>query len=91
MSLADIAAVLKSRLGPLARRVTTRSAPELGGARCRALVSSEARTTVPELGKTKNATSDKARRLLGWAPRPREEALVATAESLARLGLLKGA
>ncbi len=43
----------------------------------------------PELGKAKNATSDKARRLLGWAPRPPEDALVATAESLARLGLLK--
>jgi dihydroflavonol-4-reductase len=28
-------------------------------------------------------------RLLGWAPRSREEAIVATAESLIRLGLLK--
>jgi dihydroflavonol-4-reductase len=27
--------------------------------------------------------------MLGWEPRSREEALVATAESLARLGLLK--
>ena len=43
-----------------------------------------------ELGKTKNGISEKARRLLGWAPRSREDALVATAESLARLGLLKG-
>jgi dihydroflavonol-4-reductase len=90
ISLADVAAVLKSRLGPLARRVTTRALPNWV-VRTLALVSNEARTTVPELGKTKNATSDKARRLLGWAPRPREEALVATAESLARLGLLKHA
>jgi len=28
--------------------------------------------------------------VLGWAPRSNEEALVATAESLVRLGLLKG-
>ena len=89
ISLADAAAVLKARLGPLARRVTTRALPSWV-VRALAVVSSEARTTVPELDKTKNATSDKARRVLGWAPRPREDALVATAESLARLGLLKG-
>jgi hypothetical protein len=44
---------------------------------------------LPELGRRKNATSEKARRVLGWTPRPPEDALVATAESLLRLGLLK--
>jgi dihydroflavonol-4-reductase len=44
---------------------------------------------VPQLGKIRNATNDKARRLLGWAPRSNEEAIVAAAESLLRLGLLK--
>jgi dihydroflavonol-4-reductase len=44
---------------------------------------------LPQLGKVKNATSEKAQRLLGWAPRSNEEAIVATAESLLRLGLLK--
>ena len=43
----------------------------------------------PELGEKKNATNEKARRLLGWSPRSNEESLVATAESLVRLGLLK--
>jgi hypothetical protein len=42
-----------------------------------------------ELGKAKNATGDKAGRLLGWTPRSREDAIVAAAESLWRLGLLK--
>ena len=28
--------------------------------------------------------------MLGWAPRSNEDAIVATAESLVRLGLLKG-
>ena len=37
----------------------------------------------------KNGTGEKARRLLGWAPRSREEAIAATGESLVRLGLLK--
>ena len=44
---------------------------------------------LPELGKRKNATNEKAKRLLGWAPRSSEESIVATAESLVRLGLLK--
>jgi nucleoside-diphosphate-sugar epimerase len=44
---------------------------------------------LPELGKWKNATSEKAQRILGWRPRPAEEGLAATAESLLRLRLLK--
>jgi dihydroflavonol-4-reductase len=44
---------------------------------------------LPELGKKKNASNEKAKRLLGWTPRSREEAILATAESLVRLGLLK--
>jgi dihydroflavonol-4-reductase len=45
----------------------------------------------PELGKKKNATSEHARKLLGWEPRSREDAIVATAESLLELGLVKAA
>jgi len=44
---------------------------------------------LPELGKVKNATNEKAKRVLGWAPRSNEDAVVATAESMLRLGLLK--
>ncbi len=44
---------------------------------------------LPELGKVKNASNEKARRVLGWTPRSNEEAIVATAESFVRLGLLK--
>ncbi|MBL8531451.1 MAG: hypothetical protein JNK94_06930, partial [Hyphomonadaceae bacterium] len=44
---------------------------------------------LPELGKRKNASNEKARRVLGWAPRSNEECVVATAESLVALGLLK--
>ncbi|HOP20138.1 MAG TPA: hypothetical protein PK585_08655, partial [Amphiplicatus sp.] len=47
------------------------------------------RQIVPELGLRKNATNEKARRLLGWNPRSNEESIAATAESLVRLGLLK--
>jgi nucleoside-diphosphate-sugar epimerase len=88
MPLVDVAAVLKARLGAVGQRVTTRVAPDWV-VRLAALFSPEARGAAPELGRTKNATSEKARRLLGWRPRPAEDAIVATAESLSRLGLLK--
>jgi dihydroflavonol-4-reductase len=44
---------------------------------------------LPELGKRKNGSNEKARRVLGWQPRSNEECVVATAESMIKLGLLK--
>jgi len=88
MSVQDIAKTLKARLGPAARRVPTRQLPNWL-VRIAAMRDPAARQIVPELGKMKNATSEKARRVLGWAPRSNEDAVVATAESLMRLGLLK--
>jgi nucleoside-diphosphate-sugar epimerase len=88
LRVAELARVLKTRLGPVGRRVSTRQLPSWV-VRLLAPFSAEARAAAPELDKQKNATSEKARRLLGWAPRPPEEAIAATGESLARLGLLK--
>jgi hypothetical protein len=48
-----------------------------------------ARQILPKLGKVKNATNEKTKRMLGWTPRSNEESIIATAESLVRLGLLK--
>ena len=42
----------------------------------------------PEVGKQKNISNEKARRILGWIPRSNEESIVATAESLQGFGLL---
>jgi nucleoside-diphosphate-sugar epimerase len=88
MSLREMALTLKGRMGEAARHVPTRELPDWL-VRLAAFVDPSLRQVVGELGKTKNATGDKARQLLGWAPRSREDALVATAESLMRLGLLK--
>jgi dihydroflavonol-4-reductase len=46
---------------------------------------SSVKQIVPELGKEKQASNAKARRVLGWAPRSNEEAILASAESLLRL------
>jgi nucleoside-diphosphate-sugar epimerase len=88
LSLLDIAKVLKGRMGALAKRVPTRQLPNWL-VRLAALRDPAVKQILPELGKRKNATNEKARRVQGWAPRSNEESIVATAESLVRLGLLK--
>jgi nucleoside-diphosphate-sugar epimerase len=89
MAVVEIAKVLKARMGEAARRVPTRQLPNWL-VRLVALRDAAAQQITPELGKVKNGTNEKARRMLGWAPRSREEAIVASAESLMKLGLLKG-
>jgi dihydroflavonol-4-reductase len=88
MSMLDIAKVLKARMGAAAKRVPTKELPDWL-VRIAALRDPAVKQILPELGKKKNATNAKARRVLGWAPRSNEDAVVATAESLVRLGLLK--
>ena len=88
MSMVDIAKVLKNRLGALAKRVPTRRLPNWL-VRIASIRDPAVKQILPELGKKKNATSEKAKAVLGWTPRSREEAVVATAESLIRIGLLK--
>jgi nucleoside-diphosphate-sugar epimerase len=88
LSIADIAKVLKRRLGTLATRVPTRQLPNWL-VRIAALRDPAVKQILPDLGKMRNATNEKARRMLDWAPRSIEDSIVATAESLLRLGLLK--
>jgi nucleoside-diphosphate-sugar epimerase len=85
----QIALILKEGLGRAAARVPTRQLPNWL-VRLAALWDPAIRVVAPELGKMKNAGHDKAARLLGWSPRPDAEAIVASAENLRELGLLKG-
>jgi len=88
VSILDIARMMKGRMGEAAKRVPTRQLPDWL-VRFAVLLDPAVKLILPELGKMKNATSEKARRMMGWTPRSNEEAVVATAESLVRLGLLK--
>jgi len=88
LSMVEMAEALKARLGEKARRAPTRELPDIL-LRIIALFDGEVRQLVPELGKHKDATSEKAQRMLGWSPRSVEDSMVATADSLAALGLLK--
>jgi len=83
-----MAQLLKARMGDAGRRVPTRIVPNWI-VRLLGLVDSTAALAVSELGKVKSATHDKAVRMLGWTPRSNEEAILATAESMLKLGLVK--
>jgi dihydroflavonol-4-reductase len=88
VSMREVAEILKRRMGDAGRRVPTRELPDW----LLKVVGRFNRSVgqmVPELGKRKNGSNEKAKRLLGWEPRSTEEAVVAAAESLVRLGLVK--
>lgn len=88
LSILDIGKVLRRNLGAKARRVPRLQAPDwlvrLAANRIPLL-----RAVVPMLGKVRHSSSAKARSLLGWQARSNEEAILSTAESLIRLGLVK--
>lgn len=86
--MVDIARVLKDRIGSAAKRVPARQLPDWL-VRLASLRDPAVKQIIPDLGKYKNATSEKAKRVLSWSPRSREDSIIATAESLVRLGLLK--
>ena len=87
ISMVEIARLLRARLGASARRVPRFQLPDWM-VRLAAKQDPSVRQVLPLLGKIRNATSEKATRVLGWSPRSNEEALVATAESLIRFGLV---
>jgi nucleoside-diphosphate-sugar epimerase len=90
LSMRDIARTIKAGMGEAGRRVPTLQLPNWL-VRVASLLDPSVKQILPELGQPRNGTSAKARRVLGWTPRPAAEALVASAESMLRLGLLKGA
>jgi len=88
ISVLDIAKILKNRMGAVAKRVPIRELPNWM-VHLASMLDTSVKQILPELGKVKNASNEKARRVLGWAPRSVEDSITATAESLVRLGLLK--
>ncbi|CAO3421293.1 SDR family oxidoreductase [Azospirillum endophyticum] len=73
VSLLEVATVLRDHLGELAALVPVRGAAPTP-------------STSPS---RRRSSSDKARRRLGWSPRPSKEAIIASAESLIRFKLIK--
>ncbi|WP_341676898.1 NAD-dependent epimerase/dehydratase family protein [Niveibacterium sp. SC-1] len=79
--LADVAAVLRERLGHAASRVPKRTMSDWLVSLL-SLANRDMRPLVAELGKRREFSSAKAGRILDWHPRAASEAVIATAESL---------
>jgi nucleoside-diphosphate-sugar epimerase len=88
VSILDMGTILRQHMGAAARRTPTREIPDWIVRRL-ALFVPELKLIAPELGKRKEVSNEKAKRILGWVPRSNEEAIVAAGESLFRLGLVK--
>lgn len=81
LAMAEIAALLRAGLGDVARRVPTRRIPDLV-LRVMALFKAELRSVVHDLGHAKRTSNARAATLLGWHPRPADEAILAAARSM---------
>lgn len=88
VSMRDIARMLHSALGSGASQVPQKEMPSWL-IRLIALFNPTVRLIVPHLGMKKEASHQKASRLLQWQPRSTRDAVVATGESLIRLGLVQ--
>ena len=82
----EIGAILRERLGAAASKVPTRNVPNLI-VRGMALFDPGIRSVVGGLGRRTELSSAKARDSLGWAPRPMEDTVAETGESLIQHGV----
>jgi dihydroflavonol-4-reductase len=83
--MAEIGAVLRERLGERASKVPTRTLPNVL-VRGMALFDPGIRSVVGGLGKRTELSSEKARTSLGWTPRPVEDTIAETGDSLIHQG-----
>jgi dihydroflavonol-4-reductase len=81
--MAEVAAILRERLGDAASKVPTRVAPNLM-IRAMALFDGSVRSVVGDLGKQSWFSSEKARTTLGWTTRPVADSIDDCARSLIR-------
>jgi nucleoside-diphosphate-sugar epimerase len=79
--MAEVAAVLRERLGDAARKVPTRTAPNLL-IRAMAIFDPSVRSVIGDLGRRSWFSSEKARSTLGWTPRPVGDSIEDCARSL---------
>ena len=86
--MSEAGQVLKDRLGDQASKVPTRTIPDLL-VRGMALFDGGIKSIVGTLGKRTDLSSERARTLLGWSPRPIEDTIAETGESLIEHGVVE--
>jgi len=83
--MADLAAMLRDRLGPEGAKVPTRKVPDFV-IRLAGLFDKDLGSVTSSLGHKHDYSSEKAQRMLGWTPRPLEETIMDCARSLIAVG-----
>jgi nucleoside-diphosphate-sugar epimerase len=83
----EVGEILRERLGAAASKVPTRVAPNLL-VRAMGVFDPSIRSIVSDLGQSTTYTAEKAKTLLGWEPRPIEDSVADTAQSLVERGLV---
>ena len=78
----DIARTLRAELGPDGKRVSTRQLPDVVVRFAARFLDPSLRGIMPSLGRRNRHSTEKARRVLGWQPRPAAETVVDCAKSL---------
>jgi len=86
LEMREIGETIRAHLGDAARKVPTDTVPD-AVIQAGAAVNPQFRAMVPDLGYAKKTSNDKARRILGWAPRKAEDAILSAAESMVQKGL----
>jgi nucleoside-diphosphate-sugar epimerase len=81
MWMSEVAAILRDRLGDAAAKVPTRRVPNLL-VRAMAIFDPGIRSIVGQLGRKTELSSEKARERLSWSPRPLDDTIAETAQSL---------
>jgi dihydroflavonol-4-reductase len=85
--MADVAELLRVRLGEAAAKIPTRKVPDFV-LRLAGLFDAELRSVTPGLGRKHDYSSAKAQTVLGWKPRPLEDTLLDCARSLIAAGVI---
>jgi dihydroflavonol-4-reductase len=85
--MSETGEILRDRLGDAASKVPTRTIPDFV-VRGMAIFDGGIRSIVGTLGKRSELSSEKARSVLGWSPRPIEDTIAETGESLIRHGVV---
>jgi len=88
IAMTGIAEILKSEYGPRGFKIATRPVPGWT-LRVAGLASSVARLAADMLEVEHDVSSDKAKRELGWVPRPVRESILDTAELLIAEGIVR--
>ncbi|WP_372783690.1 NAD-dependent epimerase/dehydratase family protein [Phenylobacterium sp.] len=83
--MADLATLLRERLGSDAAKVPTRKVPDFV-IRIAGLFDKDLGSVTPGLGHKHDYSSEKAQRMLGWKPRPLDETILDCARSLIAIG-----